>query len=322
MNLRDGAGRRPRDRRRNRALARPAGRSRVAPAAICVVAIVVALAETAFGGRVGADPVPAWDVAPSSGRASDALVVGPAEGIAAAPTEGAKVVGDAPRPTTGDARSGRVAPSPAGAGVAVAPCRFDDVPAPHARLDDWATTVIDTAFVLPDDYHPPDLVPVTRAGIAGWGLVRSLVVDDLGALADAARDAGNPLAVQSAYRGRSRQAEVFAGWVARSGEAQARRFSARPGHSEHELGTALDLRATAGGAPWTGAFGSTAAGRWLARHAPDYGFVLSYPAGAESVTCYGAEPWHIRYVGRAMAAAVAASGLPLRAWLLKHDGGR
>jgi D-alanyl-D-alanine carboxypeptidase len=191
-----------------------------------------------------------------------------------------------------------------------------------ASLADWATTVVDTAYVLPVNYEPPDLVPVTRAGIAGWGLVRSLVVDDLAALADGARDAGNPIAVQSAYRSRDRQAEVYAGWVASSGETLARRYSARSGHSEHELGTVLDLRATAGGAPWTGAFGSTAAGHWLAKHASEYGFVLSYPDGAEAQTCYGAEPWHVRYVGRAIAAQVAASGVPLRVWLLDHPNAR
>jgi D-alanyl-D-alanine carboxypeptidase len=198
-------------------------------------------------------------------------------------------------------------------------CVHDDLPAPHAGLDDWATTLVDTAHALPGGYRPPDLVPVARAGIGGWGLVRSVVIDDLRALARDAARAGNPLAVQSAFRSRSRQAEVFAGWVASSGEAAARRFSARPGHSEHQLGTSLDLRAAAGGAPWGGAFGTTAAGRWLAGHAAAYGFVLSYPAGAEDVTCYGAEAWHVRYVGRAIAAEVAASGVPLRAWLWSHD---
>ena len=134
-----------------------------------------------------------------------------------------------------------------------------------------------------------------------------------------AADAGNPVAVQSAYRSRERQADVFAGWVASSGEREARRFSARPGHSEHQLGTALDLRAAAGGAPWSGQFGDTQAGRWLASHAQEFGFVLSYPQGAEDRTCYGGEAWHIRYVGRELAAEVASSGLTLREFLWRRD---
>jgi len=222
---------------------------------------------------------------------------------------------DAPLPTAGGSDLGRAAAS----GLGLPACTYDDVPAGHAGYKEWATTLVDTAFDLSDDYRPPDLVPTTQAGLGGWGLVRSFVIDDLRALADAARAAGNPLAVQSAYRSYARQAEVFAGWVASSGERQARRFSARPGHSEHQLGTALDLRAASGGAPWSGSFGDTQAGHWLANHATEFGFVLSYPVGAEDRTCYGGEPWHIRYVGPDMAAEVAASGLTLREFLWQHD---
>jgi zinc D-Ala-D-Ala carboxypeptidase len=223
---------------------------------------------------------------------------------------------DAPRPTTGEVSLGRAASS----GLGPPACTYDDLATPRDGYGDWATTLVDTTYTLPDDYQPPDLVPVTRANIGGWGLVRALVIDDLRALATAARDAGNPVAVQSAYRSRARQADVFAGWVATSGERDARKFSARPGHSEHQLGTALDLRAAAGAAPWSGRFGETKAGRWLARHAPEFGFVLSYPDGAEDRTCYGGEAWHIRYVGRDLAAQVEASGLTLREFLWRHDG--
>jgi D-alanyl-D-alanine carboxypeptidase len=205
--------------------------------------------------------------------------------------------------------------------VDIPACRFADKPAPHASLRDWASTIVDTAYALPDAYRPRDLVPVGRAGIPGGGLVRSFVINDLRALANAARANGTPLTVQSAYRSRSRQAEVFAGWVARSGEAAARQYSSRPGHSEHQLGTALDLRAAGGSAPWSVAFGSTPTGRWLAENAATFGFVVSYPAGMKAVTCYGAEAWHIRYVGRQEAAAVTASGLTLREWLWTHRGG-
>ena len=66
--------------------------------------------------------------------------------------------------------------------------------------------------------------------------------DDLGELAAAARDTGVALAVQSAYRSYQYQVTTYQGWVARSSEKEARKVSARPGHSEHQLGTALDFR--------------------------------------------------------------------------------
>jgi D-alanyl-D-alanine carboxypeptidase len=90
--------------------------------------------------------------------------------------------------------------------------------------------------------------------------------------------------------------------------------SARPGHSEHQLGTTIDL-ARGPAAPWTEAFDETPTGRWLALHGAEFGFVMSYPKGGRATTCYDAEPWHFRWIGRDHAAAYVASGLTLREWL-------
>ena len=141
---------------------------------------------------------------------------------------------------------------------------------------------------------------------------------DLKALVKAARKAGVRLAVESAYRSEAQQHRTFAGWVRTSGEAEARRFSARAGHSEHQLGTAIDFKAAGGGSPWTPAFARSRHARWLAANAWRFGWIQSYPPGAETQTCYGAEAWHYRYVGRDVAAEVHASGMTLRAWLWLH----
>jgi D-alanyl-D-alanine carboxypeptidase len=156
---------------------------------------------------------------------------------------------------------------------------------------------------------------VDRAGVGGWGSVRAFVIDDLRAMASAAVDAGVPFTVQSAYRSFTRQAAVFDGWVASAGEASALRSSARAGHSEHQLGTTLDLRVEGGPEPWNGSFATTPTGHWLRDNAWHYGFIVSYPEGSDDVTCYAGEAWHVRYVGRDEAAAVSASGVTLREWL-------
>ena len=89
-----------------------------------------------------------------------------------------------------------------------------------------------------------------------------------------------------------------------------------------QLGVALDLMSAATReAPWAGDFGSTAAGRWLARHAWEFGWLMSYPEGQTKRTCYGFEPWHFRYVGRAAAARVHAAQVPLRVWLWRTSEG-
>jgi D-alanyl-D-alanine carboxypeptidase len=101
--------------------------------------------------------------------------------------------------------------------------------------------------------------------------------------------------------------------VAVSGYQQALLTSARPGHSEHQLGTTLDLTSKGGAAPWNYAdWGTTAAGSWMAKNAWKYGFVMSYPKAETSASCYAYEPWHFRYVGKGMAAAVRNSGMTLR----------
>jgi D-alanyl-D-alanine carboxypeptidase len=194
-------------------------------------------------------------------------------------------------------------------------CRDADEPAADPAYDDWRRTIVDTTSRLPRGYVPPDLVAVSRAGLSGAGSIRQIAIADLKALATAARMAGVRLAVESAYRSEARQRRTFAAWVRTSGEAEAKRFSARAGHSEHQLGTAIDFKAAGRGSPWTPAFARSRQALWLAANAWRYGWIQSYPPGAETGTCYGAEAWHYRYVGRDIAAEVHASGMTLRAWL-------
>lgn len=180
-------------------------------------------------------------------------------------------------------------------------CRADDLLAPHAGYDDWANTLLDTANQLPAGYEPPDLV--TRLLAAGRVRLRSFVMGDLEALLDAAASAGVNVTINSSYRSFARQATLFDELAATQGSAYATEFAARPGHSEHQLGTTVDL----GGGD-----------DWLAANAWRYGFVMSYPASRSPTgTCYAPEPWHYRYFGREQAAQIQASALSPREWLFK-----
>ena len=113
--------------------------------------------------------------------------------------------------------------------------------------------------------------------------------------------------MRSAYRSYDTQAATFEMWVRRSGYEQALKFSARPGHSEHQLGTTIDFT-TAPGVPLSGKFGDSPSGKWLGRNGWKYGFIMSYPEGKRRISCYGYEPWHWRYVGRDLARQVHESG--------------
>jgi D-alanyl-D-alanine carboxypeptidase len=157
------------------------------------------------------------------------------------------------------------------------------------------------------------LVSVRRAGLSGYGSVRRVALADLKAMVRASRAAGLRLAVRSAYRSYQTQVWTFAHWVHAGGTAAALETSARPGHSEHQLGTAIDFTRAGGIAPWfVPDWGKTREGAWLARNAWRYGWVMSYPKGRKAATCYAYEPWHFRYVGKDTARQVHHSGRALR----------
>jgi zinc D-Ala-D-Ala carboxypeptidase len=217
------------------------------------------------------------------------------------------------------AASTAVSPS----GAPLPDCRFDSVPAAYQGYGDWQSTMVDTTYTLPKSYKPPDLVSVVRANIVGRAKVRALVIDDLRSLAAAARAAGHPIAVQSGYRSYATQASTFNSWVSELGYDMALKVSARPGHSEHQLGLAIDFKSNGGMAPWKyDDWGKTPTGRWMAENAWEYGFVLSYPKGeSPSITCYRWEPWHYRYVGRESAAAIHSSGLTTREYMWQQGDG-
>jgi D-alanyl-D-alanine carboxypeptidase len=196
-------------------------------------------------------------------------------------------------------------------------CEYRDVPVLGDPARDWATLVLDTVYTLPEDFAPARLVNTRRAGLNGGFRVSRVMLDDLTSMAEAARDDDAAFAVQSGYRSYAYQARTFQGWVDRSSEREARQVSARPGHSEHQLGTGLDLRSADDPTPpWElDDFAATTAGAWLAEHAWEHGFVMSYPRGKRGESCYAYEPWHYRYVGREVAAAIHDSGLTPRRYL-------
>jgi D-alanyl-D-alanine carboxypeptidase len=196
-------------------------------------------------------------------------------------------------------------------------CRYDDLPTVYTGYDDWAQTLVDTIYRVPDDYVPPDLRPVGEAGIGGGGLVRGFVIEDLRQMGAVATAAGASFVVGSGYRSVGSQVATYAMWEAQVGTYWARLATARPGHSEHQLGLALDFQSPGSPQPWlTGDWIASPPGAWLAAHAWEYGFVMSYPAAVSpGETCYKYEPWHYRYVGRATAAIIHQRNVSLRAYL-------
>ncbi|MOA44670.1 D-alanyl-D-alanine carboxypeptidase [compost metagenome] len=84
-----------------------------------------------------------------------------------------------------------------------------------------------------------------------------------------------------------------------------------PGHSEHETGLSIDVSGSDGKCAIEDCFGNTAEAKWLGEHATEYGFIIRYPEGKESITGYKYEPWHLRYVGVEISSFIAENNITL-----------
>lgn len=206
------------------------------------------------------------------------------------------------------------------AAPALPSCSIADTLTKYRGYTHWHRSLLDTRYRLASTYKPTDLRSTSYAGLNGGYYVRRHVIADLKAMASAARRAGARLIVQSAYRSYATQKTTFAYWVRVHGMARALKESARAGHSEHQLGTTLDFRSYGGSAPWNYSdWATTKAGAWLKANAWKYGFIMSYPKGKTSVTCYQYEPWHYRYVGRTRARTIRDSAVSLRQFLWREQ---
>ena len=194
------------------------------------------------------------------------------------------------------------------------------------RTNQWATSLLDPMYRLSSSYKPTNLVRITWLGAispkGGYWLKRE-AADALSAMFTEAKRAKISLKILSAYRSYSTQVRVFANWVAKSGLQQARKYSAVPGHSEHQLGTTVDIGSLTGVAWSNPKFATSPTALWLEAHAYKFGFVRSYPAGAANIalSCYGAEAWHWRYVGKSLAYEIVCSAQVPRIFFWNRQNG-
>lgn len=141
--------------------------------------------------------------------------------------------------------------------------------------------------------------------------VRQVIVLDLQKMFGDAKAAGHELMLASGFRSYELQNTYFSNYARKSGEEQANLYSARPGQSEHQTGFSLDISLVSKQCYLDVCFGETDAGKWLAAHAHEYGFILRYPSDKTDITKYQYEPWHFRYVGKVLATALYESKLTL-----------
>jgi len=168
---------------------------------------------------------------------------------------------------------------------------------------------------LSSTYRPADMIPVgngqlmrARAANAFLDMQRSMNAENLF------------LVAISGFRSYETQRTIWNNAVRNSGLAHAERWFARPGHSEHQTGLALDIvqRGFTGGSLGSAGFQNTAQFAWLRQHAHHYGFILRYPQAYEHITGIAFEPWHWRYIGVESATYMRENGFVVFEKYIEH----
>ena len=161
--------------------------------------------------------------------------------------------------------------------------------------EDDLLILCDKKHPVGSSYAPSDLIPLVKGEsytIARNDLsLRKPAYESLKLMAEAARKDGITLLASSTYRSYAYQTTVYNRLVKLQGQEITDRESARPGTSQHQLGTVVDFGSI------DDSFAKTKACQWLNKHASEYGWSLSFPDGYEEYTGYRWECWHFRYIG-------------------------
>jgi len=192
-------------------------------------------------------------------------------------------------------------------------------PKPNKPSDDLSLLNVGQTISLPDqNYIPNDLEPLaSKLESNGNVCLTKEVADSLNLMLAAAKDEGYTIKVSSGFRNFATQKMLYNESL-NGHKADTDISLAKPGYSEHQLGTTVDLTGLSiNFASAAARFANSPESDWLKANAYLYGFVLSYPKGQEDVTGYKSEPWHYRYVGLDQALLIKNSGQTITEFLAK-----
>lgn len=199
-----------------------------------------------------------------------------------------------------------------------------DFPVDLMDMEPELVMMVNKSMFLDKAYVPDDLVTMkalkldkqgnnTNGGVrkvAGtWQLQRECA-EALVALCDAARAEGHELYLKSGYRSYYKQAVMYENRIKKYGYDDG--WVTKPGASDHQTGLGCDVVPK----KWTNRgmnsdMAKEPETQWMAEHCAEFGFILRYPADKEDITKINYEPWHLRYVGKDVAACIMDNGLCL-----------
>ena len=189
---------------------------------------------------------------------------------------------------------------------------------PLSSADDDYLVLVNKTWQMTSSYVPTDLTVVERY-VQGVGdpsqytnTMRRVAAEALNVMLDSAASQGYDMKLRTGYRSYSYQKNLFDSYARNHGEAEANKFSAKAGQSEHQTGLACDLGAASQGYELRDDFGESPEGKWIRDHCWEYGFILRYTDGTLTEigrhTGYIYEAWHVRYVGKEAARIITENG--------------
>lgn len=155
-------------------------------------------------------------------------------------------------------------------------------------------TLVNKYNYLNKDYIPNNLENINSKYSTSTLKLASPAKDSFEKLAEDAKKENLYIIATSAYRSYSYQETLYNRYVQKDGIIKADTYSARPGHSEHQTGLAIDVQNKT--LTYTD-FYKTNEFIWMQENAHKYGFILRYPKDKTNITGYNYEPWHYRYIG-------------------------
>ena len=173
---------------------------------------------------------------------------------------------------------------------------------------DAIMVLVNKNYQLNNNYVPNDLEIISTSYAYENKSLRKEAKEAFEQLSEDAKNLGYKIVATSAYRDYDYQKKLFEEYTNEKGEAYALECSAKPGHSEHQTGLAVDV---AGSNDDYDEFESSIEFPWLKENAHLYGFILRYPKGKEHITGFKYEPWHYRYVGMEVATIIYNENLTL-----------
>ena len=169
---------------------------------------------------------------------------------------------------------------------------YDDIKETDTSLNELM--LVNKFNYIKEDYEIEDLVDMSVKYAFSGRKLREIAYEAFIEMANKAKEENLKIVANTAYRTYEYQQKQYTYFKNQKGLIYADSKAARPGHSEHQTGLAIDISTL----DTTIDFETTEEFTWLKNNAHKFGFIMRYPKEKEYITGYNYEPYHYRYVGK------------------------